>query len=298
MNGSLKLLFIINSRSGANNLSWQDIISNYFTGKPHELHYFYLEKKSSDDELKKNIQELSPDRIIAVGGDGTVSYAGKLVAGTKAALGILPAGSANGMAKELNIPEDAAAALAIVETGEAGYCDAIMINGKEICLHLADIGINAQFIKYFEEGKLRGWLGYAKVMLKTLWRSQKIRITIDAAEKKIKTKAFMVVLANASKYGTGAVINPEGQLDDGEFEIVIVYKLSFIEVLKTIFKPKSVDNKKIEVFHTKSITIQTGRRSHFQIDGEYVGKINEVRAEVIPRYLKIIRPIESREQEK
>src|SRR6187549_3775776 len=118
MNGSLKLLFVINSRSGANNTSWQDIISNYFTGKQHEIHYFFLEKNISDDALKKHIGQLDPDRVIAVGGDGTVTYTGKLIAGTGAALGILPAGSANGMAKELNIPEDPAAALAIVEKGK------------------------------------------------------------------------------------------------------------------------------------------------------------------------------------
>src|SRR6476620_7092187 len=104
MNGRMKLLFVINSRSGSNNISWQEIISNYFTGKQHDVHYFFLEKDTSEDEFKKHILQLVPDRVIAVGGDGTVAYAGKQIAGTKAALGILPAGSANGMAKELTIP--------------------------------------------------------------------------------------------------------------------------------------------------------------------------------------------------
>lgn len=286
----MKLLFVINSRSGSNNISWRDIISNYFNGKPHDVHYFFLESNTGDAAIKNFIEELSPDKVIAVGGDGTVTSIGKLIAGSKAALGILPSGSANGMAKELDIPEDPLEALDIIENGVTGSCDAIRINGKEICLHLADIGINAQFIKYFEEGKLRGWFGYAKVMMKTLWHSQKFRVSIDSAEKKTDTKAFMIVLANASKYGTGAIINPEGLLDDGKFEIVIVYKLSFIEVLKTIFKPRSVDSKKMEVFHTTKISIRTGKKIYFQTDGEYLGRINELRAEVIPAYLNIIRP--------
>ncbi|MFT3910482.1 MAG: diacylglycerol kinase family protein [Ferruginibacter sp.] len=287
MNGSLKLLFVINARAGANNISWQDMISNYFTGKQHDINYFILEKNVS--ELKKNIAALQPHRVIAVGGDGTVALVAKLIAGTNAALGILPAGSANGMAKELNIPVDPTAALNIIENGEVLICDAIKINDKHMCLHLADIGLNAQFIKYFEEGKLRGWLGYAKVMIKTLWRSQKITVNIQTADAPVKEKVFMVVLANASKYGTGATINPEGKLDDGKFEVVLVRQLSFIEVLKTLFRPKSLDPKKIEAIHVTSLKIQTRRNVHFQIDGEYLGKVKNLDAVILPKYVNVIR---------
>ncbi len=287
MNGSLKLLFVINARAGANKLSWQDMISNYFTGKQHDINYFILEKNI--DELKKKIAVIHPDRVIAVGGDGTVALVAKLIAGTNAALGILPAGSANGMAKELNIPVDPATALSIIENGEVIICDAIKINDTAICLHLADIGLNAQFIKYFDEGKLRGWMGYAKVMIKTLWRSQKITVNIQTGDAPIKEKVFMVVLANASKYGTGAVINPEGKLDDGKFEVVLVRRLSFIEVLKTLYRPKSLDPKKIEAIHVTSLKIQTRRNVHFQIDGEYQGKINKLDAVILTGYVNVVR---------
>ncbi len=77
------------------------------------------------------------------------------------------------MAKELNIPVIPEEALQVIENGEIKRCDAIKINEKDICLHLSDIGINAQLIKYFDEGKLRGKLGYAKVILKTLWHYKK-----------------------------------------------------------------------------------------------------------------------------
>ncbi|MEO7524073.1 MAG: diacylglycerol kinase family protein [Ferruginibacter sp.] len=287
MNSSLKLLFVINANAGANKISWHDMISNYFTGKQHEVHYFML--KENMDELKKLVATLQPERVIAVGGDGTVTLVAKLVAGTNAALGILPAGSANGMAKELNISLVPEEALNLVENGEVIISDAIKINGKDICLHLADIGLNAQFIKYFDEGKLRGWLGYGKVMIKTLWRSQKITVNFKTDQVPVKEKVFMLVLANASKYGTGAVINPEGKLDDGKFEVVLVRRLSLIEVMKTLFRPSSVNPKKIEAIHVTSIQIQTKRNAHFQIDGEYKGKIRNLEAVIMPKYVKIIR---------
>ncbi|MBS1741717.1 MAG: diacylglycerol kinase family lipid kinase [Bacteroidetes bacterium] len=292
MNGSRKFLFIINARSGPGNVSWEEIINKYFKGKPGIAVCINLEKSTTIDTLKQQILQEKPHAVIAVGGDGTVSLVAQSVTGTKIPLGILPAGSANGMAKELNIPADAGAALEIIENGIAGACDAILINQKLVCLHLADIGINAQFIKYFSEGKLRGWLGYAKVFLKTIWRSQKINITIDTEEKKISTKAYMVVLANASKYGTGAVINPEGRTDDGKFEVVLVYSLSFVEVLKTLFKPKSIDPKKIESFHSRKISIRSRKKVHFQVDGEYIGKTDILNAAVLADYIQVIRPVQ------
>lgn len=292
MNGNTerKLLFVINPGAGSNNVSWQDIISNYFTGNKATPEFYILEQKPVVDKLQKKIKELNPIKVIAVGGDGTVTMLARIVAGTDIALGILPAGSANGMAKELNIPEDPLKALSIVENGEIKCCDSIRINGKDICLHLADIGLNAQLIKYFDEGKLRGKLGYAKVILKTLWYKRKMLVSIQEKNTQIKRMAFMVVLANASKYGTGAVINPEGVLDDGYFEVVIIRKLAISELIKMLFKPQPFNPTKIETFHATNISIETHRRVHFQIDGEYKGKTNHVKAEILPKYINLILP--------
>ena len=131
-NPGLKLLFVINSVAGSNNTSWQDIISNYFTEKDFDVDYFFLDKDPDVEGLKKYISHSKPDKVIAVGGDGTVTLVARIVSATKAALGILPAGSANGMAKELNIPESAQEALAIIEHGVISCCDAIKINNKDI----------------------------------------------------------------------------------------------------------------------------------------------------------------------
>lgn len=287
-NTGLKLLFVINDGAGANNITWKDIISNYFTGKPYSVDFFMLGKKPDVEALRKHLKETAPDKAIAVGGDGTVGLVANSIAGTKAALGILPAGSANGMARELNIPEKPEEALSIIENGEINSCDAIKINGQHMCIHLADLGLNAQMIRYFDQGKLRGKLGYAKVIFKTLWHSQKINFTIQTGENTIRTKAFMVVLANASKYGTGAVINPDGKLNDGKFELVIVRKLSLIEIIKTFFGPRPLDPEKIEVIKTDSVKIQTTRRTYFQVDGEYLGKTTALEAVIVPRYINII----------
>ena len=287
---TVKILFVINPVAGPDDNSWEEIILNFFKGKDIGIDFFLLGNDPELEKLEKRIIENSPEKVIAVGGDGTVTMVAKIVAKTKSALGILPAGSANGMARELNIPVTPQEALEIIVNGEIKCCDAIKINGKDICLHLSDIGLNAQLIKYFDEGKVRGKMGYAKVMIKTLWHKQKMQVIIHAQNKEIRRHAFMIVLANASKYGTGAVINPTGSLDDGAFEVVIVRRLALSELLKMLFRPQPFNPQKIETFSATSITLQTTRNVHFQIDGEYMGKIKNLKADILPDYINIVLP--------
>ena len=100
----------------------------------------------------------------------------------------------------------------------------------------------------------------------------------------------MVVIANASKYGTGALINPEGNLSDGLFEIVVVRRINFISVLKMFLKFKRFNPKKVELFQAESAVITTAKKTHFQVDGEYLGKIDKVKATIIKSQLKLILP--------
>lgn len=284
------LLFVINPVSGGKQKKDHEAaIQEYFQKLPHKIEFFLLNGKNDAEQLDECIMQVKPQKVVAVGGDGTVGMVAKKILGTDMQLGIIPAGSANGMARELNISQNIDEALITVEKGIVRKADAICIN-NEICIHLSDIGINARLIKYFEEGNRRGILGYAKVALKALVKKQNIRVIIQAKEKEIKRDAFMVVLANASKYGTGAVINPKGDLYDGLFEVVIIRQLGIATLLKAWFKPESFDPKKIEVIQAKSVHIETHRRVHFQVDGEYKGKVHMVDAEILPGQLNIVLP--------
>ena len=103
----------------------------------------------------------------------------------------------------------------------------------------------------------------------------------------------MVVLANASKYGSGALINPVGNLHDGKFEVVVVRKITLSEFLKLFIHFGRFDPKKVEVFQTESVVIQTRKKAHFQVDGEYLGKVNRVAAVIEAGKLNLILPRKS-----
>lgn len=288
---SLKHLFIINPGSGRkNNTSFIDVINNFFKDSGDSFKIYTLPSKFDSNQIQDHISELQPEQVIAVGGDGTVTMLANILAGSEISLGILPGGSANGMAKELGIPVDPNEALKIIKEGHVKRCDLIKINDKNYCLHLSDLGLNAQLIKYFDEGKLRGKLGYGMVVLKTLWYKQKMQVIVRTKDSEVKRYAFMVALANAKMYGTGAVINPEGIHDDGLFEVIIVRKLAFGALLRMLFKPGLFNPKNIEIIPCTSVEITTVRRTHFQIDGEYSGRLKSVSAVIHPSSVKMILP--------
>jgi diacylglycerol kinase (ATP) len=292
----MKVLFIINPVSGGKEKTdWEEKIRTYFQASPHSMEFFLLTGKSDDASIRSHLSTVKPDKVVAVGGDGTVKMVAEIVQGTSIPLGIIPAGSANGMARELTIPLDVNAALDVAVNGREQKVDLISINNKESCLHLSDIGLNAMLVKQFEKSKKRGMWGYGQAIFRVLWEKRKMYVTIQTDTETHRRKAYMVVLANARKYGTGANINPEGDVSDGYFEVVVVRKLNLIEIYKSIMTDQKFHPERIEVFRTKKVKLSTLKRAHFQVDGEYRGKITELTAAIAPARLVVMFP---REEEK
>lgn len=286
---NLNILFILNPVSGGKKKrNWEPLIRDYFKPLPHTIEFFVLTGKDDVSSIQYWIKKLSPQRVVAVGGDGTISLVAQQLSGSGIPMGILRGGSANGMAEELKIPEDPSLAIHTILNGKTQKCDIIKIDDNDICIHLSDLGLNARLIKYFDKSHFRGMWGYARVFLKILWEGELLRAHIVADNLDINIPAYMIVIANASKYGTGAVINPEGLIHDGKFELVIVRQISIIEMIKMFLNNKPFDPKKVEIFQTTKAVITTRKETHFQVDGEYKGKINKVSAEIIPSALNVM----------
>lgn len=287
----LKILFVINPISGGKEKrDWEEKIRTYFKQSPHNMEFFLLSGRDDAGSIRQHLKTVKPDRVVGVGGDGTIKLLAQLLYHTPMPLGIIPAGSANGMAKELGIPENIDVALDIVVNSEPHPIDVIKINDKEICIHLSDLGLNAMLVKQFERSKSRGMWGYGKAVFHMLWQKQKMYVTIQTDTQTEKRKAYMVAIANASKYGTGATINPDGKVDDGIFEIVVVRKLNLVELAKAIFTERAFDPEKIEIFKAQHATLTTISKTYFQVDGEYRGRVKEVKAEIQKGCLKLLLP--------
>lgn len=282
-----KILFIINPGSGSNDLDYEKEIETFFQQKDEEFEIYELPKDCAVSKIKKAIEKAKADRVVAVGGDGTLKLVAECLLETKTPIGIIPAGSANGMAKELGIPEDLNEALELIVKGKPKQIHAILIN-NELCIHLADIGFNAYLVEKFDELKTRGMWTYAKAAWYAFWHHHKMDIEIKIGDKTIKEQAAMVAICNAREYGTGFLINPDGKLDDDLFEVIIVKDYAVMEIIKIWTTKLTWNPEKIVSYQTNNLNISTKHKVHFQVDGEYLGRVNKVEAKIIPKAINVI----------
>lgn len=284
-----KILFIINEGAGSGSVNWEKDIRNYFEAGSHETEFLKLGKKTDKKILQQEIEKSGANRVVAVGGDGTFALVATILEGSKIPIGIIPGGSANGMATDLGIPASLSKALDVITGDHLFDMDAVKVNDR-LSFHLADIGLNARMIKYFDESRFRGMWNYARMLVKALINHKLVTVSIKSDEKEKLFSAYMVVFANASKYGTGAVINPDSSVTDGVFEIVVVRKIAFRELITLFWKHKKFNPKSVETIKTKSVVVTSKKRVHFQVDGQYLGKTRKVTAEIVPAAIKVIVP--------
>lgn len=283
-----KLLFVINPGSGNDNTDFEAVIDDFSAGHPDlDIHKHLLQQPVDCEALQAEIGRQQPDTVVAVGGDGTVKLVAEQLLGTSITLGILPAGSANGMARELDIPLEPEAALQRILRPDRRTIHLLRIN-EELCIHLSDIGFNAYVVKTFDALPHRGMLGYLKAAWHVLWRHHKLKAVFSINGRTVERKAVMIVMANATRYGTGVRINPEGRLDDDRFEVIIIKKISVLELLKMSFTRLPFNPKKTELFQTDSLLVKSRKKAHFQVDGEYLGKTKEIRAALLPAAITIL----------
>ncbi|MCS6833355.1 MAG: diacylglycerol kinase family lipid kinase [Flammeovirgaceae bacterium] len=291
-----KLLFVINPIAGGRDKNaFLKNLETYAT--TYEFDYRYYLTKGNDDqqEISRQLVDYEPDTVVAVGGDGTLLLVAELLINTPIALGVVPMGSANGMAKELDIPTAEDEAMELLVSGHVRQLDMLHINKKRFCLHIADIGFNAKIVKHFQQNKLRGLIGYALHFFREFHTTQPhiFELEIDDKEK-FTYESYMIAFANARKYGTGAVLNPLGKPDDGWLEVCILKELSYLSMINMLLTteddPDTYPSEHLDIISCKKAVVRTSLPLPLQSDGELIGEVNEVVVEIYPKCLQVICP--------
>ncbi len=291
-----KILLVINPVSGDIDKEGFAEETDTFSGELNftcRIYYTSGKKKEDTKHILELIRRYSPDKVVAAGGDGTCNMLSEILLNRDIPLGIIPAGSANGLAKELGIPLKLKDAWEVAINGETRKIDVLLVNKKHVSLHLSDIGLNAQIVERFEKDNLRGLLGYAKHFIGALFffKPSKFKIILD--QRTIFRKAYMAVMANASKYGTGAVINPTGKIDDGYFELLLIRPYPAFQLLKMMIsffiKPVHSLNY-MDLYRCREVTIYNLDHKAVQVDGEVIGRMGKVSGEILPQSLQVIVP--------
>ena len=283
----MQFLFIINPISGNEDKSHLLRMVKAELKTDDKLTIFKTTGENDTEKIQQELKKENFDRVLVAGGDGTVKLAAEAMGDHALPIGILPAGSANGLASDLDLPEQPKKFIPIALYGKTRKIDAININ-DELGLHISDFGLNAELIKEYESSSLRGKLGYAINSITTLFQSKgPYEFEISTEKESFTKKGIMLALANSKKFGTGAVVNPKGKIDDGIFEVLLFKKLDLFEILKTLNEGKELSSDFVESFPVKEVKIKTQQKVDFQIDGEYCKAISEVNAKILPNKLEI-----------
>lgn len=292
MNSKIKLLLVINPISGGSGK--EQLTKDLQTEvAKHNVSLETFETTGNDDEqtIKNIIESQNISRILVAGGDGTIQLVAKSIEGKDIAVGIIPAGSANGLASNLNLPDTIEKQIEVALGRHFIKMDIISVN-QHLCLHIADVGINAELIKNYENSNFRGKLGYAIQTIPTLMESElPYTFFLDVNGEILQKEGIMIAIANANQFGTGAMVNPDGKMDDGFFEVLVFKNMDVIKILKTLGGTLESDVEFVECFSTKSVRIQSEKAVSLQVDGEFIGEVNTVEAKLFPSKLKIMIPV-------
>ncbi len=275
-------LFVFNPISGDNGLSREEL--DEMIGEELGDYSVQIYETTGEDDfesIKLEIQNLKPDLLIAAGGDGTVKMVARSLDGQRVPIAILPLGSANGLAKCMGI-DTIADAWNAIRRFKVYVIDAINING-EVCLHLADFGINANLIQKFEQDGSRGMLGYVKHSIGEIFGTDSMKFELKIEDEIIALTAKMVVIANGPRYGTGAIVNCKGVMDDGKFEVIAINPETAEHYLKMTmgFVNGDLDDMEgIESWSVSSCEISNLEGAVFQIDGEIMDSTQEVTVKI------------------
>ena len=184
-------------------------------------------------ELSAEAAGRGVDLVLSVGGDGTANEVAWGLLGSETALGLVPVGSGNGLARTLGVPLRPRAALAALETGSRRRMDVGLVNGRPF-LNVAgagfDAAVGADFHAHGNRGGRRGILTYVRL---SLWRSLSYvaeRYVLEAGGERYEGRALVVAFVNGRQYGAGAVLAPGARLDDGLLEVVVLEDAPLYEI--------------------------------------------------------------------
>lgn len=229
---------------------------------------------------------------VVMSGDGLVGAIGGALAGSDVAMGIIPGGRGNDLARVLGIPADPESAVATLVAGEVREIDVGEANGQRF-LCIASVGFDSEANRIANRTRiLRGNLVYAYAALRALLGWKPARFTIRVDERQMRFTGYSVSAANSKAYGGGMFVAPDADIADGEFDIVMigdVGKLRFLSNLPKVFKGSHVENDEVKVFRAPHLELSASRPFAVYADGEHITDL-PVSLRLLPRALLVIVP--------
>ncbi len=263
-------MVIINPVSGTNNKSGIEGTIASKLGEKYSLDIRLTTARG--DATKFSLDAVNNDYygVIAVGGDGTVNETAKALKDTSVALGILPVGSGNGLARHLYIPMDVENALDVIIEDNIVNLDYGTVNDMPFFCTFG-MGFDAAVSWKFSQQNRRGLMTYLKSTIEEYLHYKAEEYVIRANGNILTEKAFCVACCNASQYGNNAYIAPGADMTDGLIDVTIIHSGNMIDTALVgidLMSGTIKNNLLIETFKTQQLTIERKSKGPAHIDGE------------------------------
>jgi len=252
---------------------------------------FITERRGHARELALAAMGRGVRLVMAWGGDGTINEVASTLAFGDVPLGIVPAGSGNGLASELGISRKAELAIAAALQSESRLIDVGELEGH-LFVNIAGIGIDAHIANQFNAASniRRGLVGYVRLGARALATYVPSVYRITTANGRIEARATLVTIANAPQWGNGAEIAPGALVDDGLVDLVILEERSRFRTMCQMPRLFNGTVAKIEgctIRRVREVTIECDEPMIFHVDGEPHQGGRSLRARVHPRALRV-----------
>jgi YegS/Rv2252/BmrU family lipid kinase len=290
MNDTKRLQLIINPISGTLSKDGMQAVVEQRLGKcGFEVHTFFTEAPGHATRLASQAARDGFYGVLACGGDGTVNEIARALCGTTTALGIIPTGSGNGLARHIEIPVDVESSLDVIAEDRIVNCDYGTAEGTPFFCTFG-MGFDAAVSERFARQRRRGLMMYLKSAVDEFVTYSPERYTIMANNQVITEEAFLVVCCNASQYGNNAFIAPEASITDGLLDITIIQKgnpLTRALVGLDMMTGLIGNNALIHSFRAPAATIIRANSGYAHIDGDPCTMPDRINVECHPGQLRI-----------
>ncbi|NDV64464.1 diacylglycerol kinase family protein [Bacteroides sp. 224] len=294
-----KVLFIINPKSGTQSKnSLTSLINEVIDKTRFTWEVIYTQYAGHASELTIKATEDKVDLVVAVGGDGTINEIARSLVHTKTALGIIPFGSGNGLARHLQIPMEAKKALEIINNGIIELVDYGKINDTPFFC-TCGVGFDAFVSLKFAEAGKRGVLTYLEKTLQESLKYQPETYELETEDGMVKYKAFLIACGNASQYGNNAYITPQATITDGLLDVTILEPFTVLDIPSLSFQlfNRTIDhNSRIKTFRCKKLHIHRSKKGVVHFDGDPMMTGEDIYVEVIKDGLYMLTPSEKQKQ--
>lgn len=286
-----EIAFIVNPISGGK--SKKDIprlIDERLDATKFSPEIYFTEGRGHGAGIAKELLNKGITKLVAVGGDGTVNEVASTLVHTEGVLGIIPAGSGNGLARHLKIPMDPAKAIDILNKGysikmDTGYMNEIPF----FCT--SGLGFDAYVGKLFALNLKRGFNTYVKTSVYEFFHYKSHNYKLIFPDKVIELNAFLITIGNIAQYGNNAFICPYADVQDGLLDISVITpfpKFFALDMGRRLFNRTIDKSRYTKVFTTSELKIKRKESGPVHIDGEPFEMGEELLLRISPASLNVI----------